>query len=163
MAHRGRGWPQLRQAATAPTEGELQTSCSAAKVPTEGKPTMGNDEELTRDGPCSSRYASDAAGGMMMRPADLEAARQQRDVASTAFSKMTPVVGTRPWGGTNAEECRARWAQVPAFSVVVVKVEAATHLTEAAAKQQSELATELAGKAVLQQRINGTRRPRREW
>ena len=76
MAHRGRGWPQLRQAATAPTEGELQTSCNAAKVPTEGKPTMGDDEELTRDGPRSGRYASDAAGGMMMHPADLEAARQ---------------------------------------------------------------------------------------
>ena len=36
MAHRGRGWPQLRQAATAPTEGE---------------PTVGDDEALTRDWP----------------------------------------------------------------------------------------------------------------
>ena len=96
MAHRGRGWPQLRQAATAPTEGELQTSCSAATAPTKGKPTVGDDEALTRDGPRSSRHASEAAGGMMMRPADLEAARQQREEALTAFSETTPVVAARP-------------------------------------------------------------------
>ena len=81
-----------------------KTSCSAATVPTKGKPTVGDDEALTRDGRRSSRHASEAAGGMMMRLADLEAARQQREEALTAFSETTPVVTARPWGGINNDE-----------------------------------------------------------
>ena len=124
MAHRGRGWPQLRQTAMAPTE---------------GKPTVGDDEDLTHDGPRSSRYVSDAAGSTMMRPANIEVARQQREEALIAFSKTTPVVAARPWGGTNAEEDPARCAQVSALRFR----EAATPLAEAAPKQQLVLEAEL--------------------
>ena len=64
-------------------------------------PTVGVGEALTRDGPRSSRHASEAAGGLMMRLAELEAARQQREEALTAFSETTPVVAARPWGVIN--------------------------------------------------------------
>ena len=66
MAHRGRDWPQLRQAAAAPTEGELQMSCSAATVPTKGKPTVGDDEE------CHASRAQVSA--FRLREAEVEAA-----------------------------------------------------------------------------------------
>ena len=104
LAHRGQGWPQPRQAATAPTEGE---------------PIVGDDEPSTRDGPRSSRYASAAAGGMMMRLADLEAARQQR------------------------EEDHAWWAQVSDSRCREVEIEAAAILAEAAESQQLEFEAEL--------------------
>ena len=52
---------------------------------------------------------------MTLRPADFDAARQQRVEALIAFSKTTPVVAARPWGGTKAEEDPARCAQISAL------------------------------------------------
>ena len=91
----------------------------AATVPTEGRLTVDDDERLTRDGLRSSRYVSAAAGGMMMRPADLEVARQQR------------------------EEDHAWWAQVSNSRSREVEIEAAAILAEAAESQQSEFEAEL--------------------
>ena len=80
---------------------------------------------------------------MMMRPADPEAARQQRKEALSAFSITTPVVAARPWGGTKAEEDPTRCAQVSALRSREAEVKAATPLAKAAAKQQWVLEAEL--------------------